>query len=153
MYDVESLRENSEPVAEYIERLRLKEPRVEKRLGEYSLEEEAVTKIRCHRDRHIVLVFSAEWCPDCFRNLPVLALLSRETGLEVRVFGGLMRDAKSESRRWRTPPSPREVEAFRVVKIPHIAVLNTRGEIVGEIVENPPEGETLEAAILGILES
>ena len=64
-----------------------------------------------------------------------------------------MRDAKSSSRRWRIPPSPEEVELFDLVKIPSMYILDQEGNKVGEIIENPPEGVTLERAILEILES
>ncbi len=100
-----------------------------------------------------MVVFSAEWCPDCHRNVPILALLNREAGLEVRVFGHLMRDSKNDKRWWRIPPSPPEVDDFDVVKIPHIAVLDMKGEVVGEIIESPPEGKSLEQALLDIFES
>jgi len=98
-----------------------------------------------------VVVFSAEWCPDCFRNVPVLGLVSEETGLEVRVFGHLMRNIKDPDEKWAIPPSPPEVKTYQVIKIPLITVLNQDGEKLGEIVENPSEGVTLEDAILDIL--
>ena len=101
----------------------------------------------------MIFAFSAEWCPDCYRNIPVLAKLEEETGLETRMFGHLMRDAKSPTRLWRIPPSPEEVEEFKVVKIPSMFILDKTGNKVGEIIENPPQGKTLEAAILAILEA
>jgi len=151
MYDLEEIRASSVPVLEYVEDCSEKAPRLHEHYETYVLDEEAVTKIRCHADRVMVVVFSAEWCPDCHRNVPILALLSGETGLEVRVFGHLMRDAKRAG--WRIPPSPPEVDDFKVVKIPHIAVLDVNGEVVGEIIENPPEGKTLEQALLDVLEA
>jgi hypothetical protein len=44
-----------------------------------------------------------------------------------------------------------EVKEFDVVKIPLIVVLDRDGERVGEIVENPPPGKTVEGALLDIL--
>jgi thiol-disulfide isomerase/thioredoxin len=152
MHDLEKIRAASEPVLEYVEACREKAPRLHEQYETYRLDDEAVTKIRCHSDKYLVVVFSAEWCPDCHRNVPILALLNREAGLEVRVFGHLMRDAKNDKRRWRIPPSPPEVDDFDVVKIPHIAVLDMKGEVVGEIIENPPEGKSLEQALLDIFE-
>lgn len=151
MYDLEEIRASSVPVLEYVEDCREKAPGLHEQYETYVLDEEAVTKIRCHAGRVMVVVFSAEWCPDCHRNVPILALVSRETGLEVRVFGHLMRDAKRTG--WRIPPSPPEVDDFKVVKIPHIAILDMYGEVVGEIIENPPEGKTLEQALLDVLEA
>jgi len=153
MHDLDKIRAASKPVLEYVEDCREKAPRFHEQCETYLLDEEAVTKIRCHSSRVVVVAFSAEWCPDCHRNILILALLHREAGLEIRVFGHLMRDAKNDDRRWRIPPSPPEVDDFDVVKIPHIAVLDMNGEVVGEIIENPPEGKTLEQALLDILEA
>ncbi len=153
MHDLDEIRASSEPAPEYVEAFREKAPRLHEQYVTYRLDEEAAAKIRCHSDRFLVVVFSAEWCPDCHRNVPILALLNREAGLEVRVFGHLMRDTKNDKRRWRIPPSPPEVDDFDVVKIPHIAVLDMKGEVVGEIIENPPEGKSLEQALLEILEA
>ena len=99
----------------------------------------------------MVVAFSAEWCPDCMRNVPVLDMLAESTGLEVRVFGHLMRDAKNNTRKWAVPPSPPEVYEFSVPKIPLIAVLRKDGEMVGEIVENPSPGITVERALLDLM--
>jgi len=152
MHDLDEIRAGSEPVLEYMEACREKAPRLHEQYETYRLDGEAAAKIGCHSGRHVVAVFSAEWCPDCHRNVPILALLNREAGLEVRVFGHLMRDAKNDKRRWRIPPSPPEVEEFDVVKIPHIAVLDMGGDVVGEIIENPPGGRSLERALLDIFE-
>ena len=100
---------------------------------------------------YIVVAFSAEWCPDCMKNVPVLGMLSEATSLEVRVFGHMMRDAKSNTRRWAIPPCAPEVKEFGVVKIPLIVVLNKAGEKIGEVVENPPQGKTLEQSLLDIM--
>jgi len=151
MHDLDKIRAASEPVLEYVEDCREKAPSIHEQYENYRLDKEAVTKIRCHSDNFVVVVFSAEWCPDCHRNVPILALLHREAELEVRVFGHLMRDAKRKG--WRIPPSPPEVDVFKVAKIPHIVVLDVNGEVVGEIIENPPEGKTLEQALLDILEA
>jgi thiol-disulfide isomerase/thioredoxin len=99
----------------------------------------------------VVVVFSAEWCKDCRRNVPVLGLVAEATGLEVRVFGHLMREVKDSDERWSIPPSSPEVKEFNVIKIPLISVLDGNGEEIGEVVENPPEGQSLEEALLDIL--
>lgn len=153
MHDLDKIKAASEPVLEYVEASKEKAPRLHEQYETYRLNEEAVTKIRYYSDRYLVVVFSAEWCPDCQRNVPILALLSRQAGLEIRVFGHLMRDTKNDERRWMIPPSPPEVDDFDVVKIPHIAVLDMKGEVVGEIIENPAEGKSLEQALLDIFES
>lgn len=85
------------------------------------------------------------------RNVPVLDMIAEAAGLDVRVFGHIMRDAKSNTRKWAVPPSPPEVDEFKVAKIPYMVILKKDGEKVGEIVENPPAGKTLEQAILDII--
>ncbi len=153
MYDLENLMECSEDVLEYIEANKEKAPKYMEQYESYRLEWEATTKIKCHADKYTVIAFSAEWCPDCYRNIPILAQLQEKTGLKTRVFGHLMRDAKSPVNLWACPPSPVQVKEFKVVKIPHMFIVNKKGEVEGEIIENPPEGKTLERAILEILES
>ena len=64
-----------------------------------------------------------------------------------------MRDAKNPNKRWKVPPSPEEAELFDVVKIPSMYILDNQGNKMGEIIEHPPEGKTLEAAVLEILET
>jgi len=151
MHDLERLRRNSEPVAGYIESVGKERPEFKRRLREYRLDRGVAEGLRAHAGKGVAFVFSASWCPDCHRNVPVLGLISEATGIEVRVFGGLMRDSKNSSEIWRIPPSPREVKDFDVRKIPLIVVLSREGEKLGEIVENPPPGKTLEEAVLEIL--
>lgn len=151
MYDLKRLREKSEPIAEYLESVGEERPEFKRRSREYRLDPKVVEELRAHAVKGVAFVFSASWCPDCHRNVPVLGLMSEATGLEVRVFGGLMRDSKNSSEIWRIPPSPGEVKDFDVRKIPLIVVLSREGEKLGEIVENPPPGKTLEEAVLEIL--
>jgi len=150
-YDLTMLRENSEGIADYLSSVSCEAPAFARRKGEYSLNENLADELKRHSGEAVIIVFSAEWCPDCHRNVPVFGLLSEATGLDVRVFGHLKRDVKNPEKRWRIPPSPAEVREFNVVKIPLIVVLNRKGEKIGEIVENPPEGKSLEETLLDIL--
>ena len=151
-FDLEAIRSSSESVADYLKGSEAKTPRFSERKSTYNLNKDTVEKIKAYVGSAVVVVFSAEWCPDCYRNVPVLGLLSEETGLEVNVFGHLMRNAKNPNERWEIPPSPPEVKDFDVIKIPLIIVLNEEGEKLGEIIENPLEGQTLEGALLDILQ-
>jgi thiol-disulfide isomerase/thioredoxin len=153
MYDTHKLDANSDDVKYYIESSKENAPQFMERYEGYQLEEEVATKLKCHSDKYKIYAFSAEWCPDCHRNIPVLAHIQEETGLKTKIFGHLMRDAKNPNKRWRIPPSPEEVELFDLVKIPSMYILDKEGNKVGEIIENPPTGKTLEAAVLDILES
>ncbi len=150
-YELEAIMSNSESVADYLKSSDEKTPKFAERKATYKLNKETVEKIKAYAGSAVVVVFSAEWCPDCYRNVPVLGLISEETGLEVRVFGHLMRNVKDPDEKWMIPPSPPEVKTFNVIKIPLITVLNEDGERLGEIIENPPEGQTLEKALLNIL--
>jgi hypothetical protein len=71
----------------------------------------------------------------------------------MNVFGHLKKGDRDAGELWEIPPSPPEVADFDVRKIPLIVVINHEGEVLGEIVENPPEGRTLEEAFLKILEA
>lgn len=153
MYELGKLVENSADVKYYIENSIEKTSRFIDHYNSYILDREAVTKIKCHSEKYVIIAFSAEWCPDCYRNIPILAKLQEQTGLKTRVFGKLQRDKENPSKRWRIPPSPEVVEDFDVVKIPSLYILDKDGNQVGQIIENPPQGKSLELAILEILES
>lgn len=153
MNGLEKLRNDSEPIDRYLSSSSEKAPAFMKHAAEYELDAEVTEKLRKYADAAVVFAFSAEWCPDCHRNIPVLGLVSEATGLEVRVFGHLVRDLKKPKGYWKIPPSPAEVEEFNVRKIPTIVVLDKKGNTVGEIVENPPKGKTLEEALLDIIET
>jgi len=152
MYDLEKLRKNSEPVAKYLASSSEKTDAFSINAKKYELDEDVSKKLMKYAKNMIVFAFSAEWCPDCHRHIPVLGLIVEKTGLEVNVFGHLMRDPKRPKGYWSIPPSPAEVEEFNVRKIPTIVVLDKEGNKIGEIIENPPEGKSLEKAILDILE-
>jgi thiol-disulfide isomerase/thioredoxin len=60
---------------------------LEKSISE--LDVKAINKLESFANNYVIVAFSAEWCKDCAANIPVLALISESTGLEVRIFGGL----------------------------------------------------------------
>ena len=153
MYNIPILVVRSEDVKEYIESNKEKAPKFMDRYESYMIEKDTATNIKCYSDNYIIFAFSAEWCKDCARNIPVLARVQEETGLITRIFGHVIRDAKSSTKIWRIPPSPEELELFNVTKIPSIYILDKNGDKVGEIIENPPPGKTLETTILDILKS
>ena len=150
-YDVAKIRKGSEAVHDYVSTPSKAKEAFDKRRTEYKLDAAVIKELKKKAKDYTIIVFSAEWCPDCVRNVPVLDLIAEATGIEVRVFGHIMRDAKSNTRKWAVPPSPPEVDEFNVPKIPLIVVLNKDGEKAGEIVENPPPGKTVEQALLAIM--
>ena len=119
----------------------------------YTLNQEAVRRLKENADKYVIIVFSAKWCKDCAANVPVLAMIAETTGLETRIFGNLKKDPLSHTRKWRTPPSPPEVETFNVDRIPVVIIVNKKGEEIGRIVENPKPGLTLEEEIYEIIAS
>jgi thiol-disulfide isomerase/thioredoxin len=158
LHDLTALRAASEPVNEHIVALSDATEAFTQRLQEYELNPIVTEKLKAHAGKAYIFVFSAEWCPDCYRNVPVLKLIQDATGIEVRVLGNIMRDAKNPNPRtpeekWKIPPSPPELMEFMVFNIPYIAVLNPQGEELGAVIENPPEDKTLEEALLAILQA
>lgn len=150
--NLEEVRRKTVPVNLYIDSIR--EPfrqRFLERKITYQLNSKVVERLKNFVSGIVVVAFSAEWCKDCAANIPVLALISEATGLEVRIFGGLKRDPLNPSRKWSIPPSPSEVEKFHVDKIPLILILNREGVELGRIVENPRRGLTLEEEILQLV--
>jgi thiol-disulfide isomerase/thioredoxin len=150
-YDLSKIRRNSEAIKTYVSTKNGATEIFAKRKAEYKLQQSVVKDLKEYANKVVVIVFTAEWCPDCHRNVPVLDMISDAAGLETRAFGHIMRDAKSTTRKWAIPPSPKEVEEFNVIKIPYIVVLTQEGKILGEIVENPPPGKTLEQTLLEIV--
>lgn len=149
--DLAEIRNKAVTVNDYIERLEddFREKFLTRKEG-YQPRQEAINRLKQLTKEYFVVAFSAEWCKDCAANIPVLAIISEATGLEVRVFGGLKRNPLSKTRKWRVPPSPPEVETFGVDKIPLIIVFDAEGNDVGRIVENPEE-PTLEEELLKII--
>jgi len=99
----------------------------------------------------LIVAFSASWCKDCKRSIPILASITRNAGLEIRLFGGLVRDALAS--RWRVPPSPEQTLEFDIKRIPTIIVLDEDGHERGRLVENPDPGLTIEEHLLLLLKS
>ena len=151
-FNLEKIRGRTHNVHGYLEEVSDENPVFKQKHEEYIIEEKIIKKLTEYANSTVVIAFSAEWCKDCHKNIPALDHISEATGIEIRIFGHLMRDAKDSKKRWRIPPSPVEVEEFDVIKIPHIVLLNQSGEIMGEIIENPPEGTSLEKAMLDLLE-
>ncbi len=118
----------------------------------YLLQPEAVEALRIYVGDFVVVAFSASWCKDCAEQIPVLALISEATGLEVRIFGGVKGDPLSHISKWRIPPSPPEIATLHVDKLPAIIVFKTDGDEVDRIEERPKKMPTLEQELCEIVE-
>jgi thiol-disulfide isomerase/thioredoxin len=153
MHDITALRANSESIEEYIAIPSDATEAFTQRLEEYALDPSVTEKLKSYAGKFYIFAFTAEWCKDCKKNVPILKLIQDVTGIEVRILGHIIRDVKNPDEIWRIPPSPPEVKEFNVLKIPHITVLNHQGGELGAVIENPPEDKTLEKALLEILEA
>lgn len=148
------IRRKTVSIADYM--ISLDEPFKEKFLTHkqaYQPNRETIGKLKAVSGGYAIVVFSAAWCKDCATNMPVLAIINETTGLEIRVFGGLKRDPLSQKHRWRVPPSPPEVEAFNVEKIPLMIIADREGREIGRIVEKPAQQPTLEQEIYEIIKT
>ncbi len=92
-----------------------------------------------------LVVFSAAWCKDCQAVLPVLAKIYQilEGSIPMRVLGGAKVNLQKPPQ-WRSPPSPPEMNALGIEKIPAILVLDRNFTELVRFYERPPEGKTLE---------
>jgi thiol-disulfide isomerase/thioredoxin len=153
-FDLSEIRKKTVSADQYIDNL--EQPLKEKYLSRkqaYKLQPEAVDQLRRFAEKYVAIVFSATWCKDCAENVPVLSLISEATGLEVRVFGGLMKDPLSHVCKWRIPPSPPEVITFEVDKIPLIIIVDLHGKEMGRVIESPKRWPTLEQELYEMMKS
>ena len=122
------------------------------RKHDYRVKSEVIYKLKEYAEDVVIVVFSAEWCEYCVIYVPILALLSKKTGIKVTIFGGLKTDSLNQSEIWRIPPSPPEIKTFNVDEIPHISILNKQGRQLGTIIGYPKPENTLEEEILEIIQ-
>jgi thiol-disulfide isomerase/thioredoxin len=149
--NLSEIRRKAVPVNEYIGGL--DEPFKEKYLARkqtYQLHTATIDELKKHACNYIALVFSASWCKDCAQQIPVMALIAENTGLEVLVFGGIKKDPLSHTSKWRIPPSPPEVLTFAVENIPLFIIFDQNGVEIGRIIESPKRFPTLEQEICEI---
>jgi thiol-disulfide isomerase/thioredoxin len=153
-FDLPEIRTKAVSVGQYIDTLEqsLKEKFLNRKQA-YKLLPQAVDQLKNFAKKYVAIVFSATWCKDCAEYIPVLSLISEATGLEVRVFGGLMKDPLSQVCKWRIPPSPPEVITFEVDKIPLIIIADLYGKEIGRIIESPKRWPTLEQELYEIIKS
>lgn len=152
MVDLKEIRRKTVSVEDYI--TSMSEPfrgKFLQRKESYQPSHEVIKKLKKEANKYTVVVFSAEWCKDCAKNVPVLWLISEFTGLEVRVFGHIKKDSLNPKIPWRIPPSPPEVETFDVKKIPWIIISDKQGKEIGKIIENPKHTGSVEEELLYLI--
>ncbi len=103
---------------------------------------------------HTFVVFSADWCKDCKKYVAEFAkIVKKKPSINAIFFKSIKSAPLDPDVRWRIPPSPPEVDEFDLRKIPTFYILNSSGEQVGEMIENPKSKPTLAEELLFILEN
>ena len=154
MVDLNDIRSRTTNVHGYIDGLKEKDK--EKFLeiyNTYKLDTSVVDELREALNDLTVVVFSAAWCGDCKRALPVMMQIEEQLGLEILVFSKIKTAPLDPDRQWAVPPSPPEVNEWGVTAIPWFNFYEANGNLVGTLVEKPTVKETLEAEILHVLKN
>ncbi|TFF90432.1 MAG: hypothetical protein EU548_03050 [Promethearchaeota archaeon] len=118
-----------------------------------------ITQIIASRDEKLrIAVLGADWCPDCNKNIPRMIKIVRnldEIDIEFKILYGIMVNAlhKPEEPIWHKTRSPPEATdpKFDLNAIPTFYFFNKKGNYLGQIIENPQQGNTLEEDTLDII--
>lgn len=116
---------------------------------------EKLSQIREHLR---ILVIGADWCPDCYINVPrmikVLEAIGKNT-IDFQILYGVMVNAlrKPGDITWHKKNSPPEATEpkFNLEKIPTFYFF-VEEKLIGRIVERPTKFPSLEEELLNILE-
>lgn len=154
MVNLSDIRSRTTNVRDYIDGLKDKDK--EKFIevyNTYKLDTGVVDELREALKDLTIVVFSAAWCGDCKRAMPVMQQLEEQLGLEVLIFSKIKTAPLDPDRQWAVPPSPPEINEWGVTAIPWFNFYDTDGNLVGTLIEKPTVKDTLEAEILHILKN
>ncbi len=152
MVDLADIRNRTVSAIDYIENMEGKDGDLFREVyEEYNLDQKSTDELKTLTDGMTVIVLSAGWCKDCKYAVPVLRHLQEKIGLEVRVFGKIKTDPLNPDRQWAVPPSPPEVNDWKVKAIPWIVIFDKDGNELATIIEKPETQPTLEAEIVHVL--
>ena len=154
MIDFDDIRSRASTVRGYVDALGDKDKDLILEVyEEYSMNEEALEELKDIMKGMRVVVFSAPWCGDCKRAMPVMLHLEETLDIEVMVFGSVKTAPLDPQKQWAVPPSPPEINEWGVKAIPWFVFFDESGKEVGILIEKPTEKDTLEEEILHILKS
>ncbi|MFX1605017.1 MAG: TlpA family protein disulfide reductase [Promethearchaeota archaeon] len=120
---------------------------------EYSLNQDAVNKLRILLDEgYSIVAFFADWCGDSRRAIPVLALLEKEIGMDIPCLGGMKKPPYGSKKLWDVPPTPVEVETFKVTSSPTILIFDKDGKEIGRIKTRAKMTSSIEEELVKIIE-
>ncbi len=153
MVDLNDIRSRTITVKEYIDNLDEKNKDIlDGMYKEYNLDTNAVEELKNLTKDLTVVVFSAAWCGDCKRAMPIMLHLEEKIGLDVRVFSGIKTAPLDPNRQWAIPPSPQEIDDWEVKAIPWFEFIDKDGNRVAILIEKPTVKDTLEEEIVHVLQ-
>lgn len=154
-HDIDKLRKNGITTEEYIDSLEGKSGKeLEENYQKYQPKKEIIKKLAEEAKGYTFIAFSAVWCKDCKTNMAAFAKIVKEQPeIDAICFKGIKSAPLDPNIRWRIPPSPKEVDEFNLERIPTIYILDSKGQQVAEMIENPKNKETLEEELLYLLEN
>ncbi|MHA1637869.1 MAG: TlpA family protein disulfide reductase [Candidatus Thorarchaeota archaeon] len=154
MVDLADIKERTKTVREYIDGLDKKNHEVfMKMYNGYSLDGTAVDEMKDLIQDLTLVIFSAAWCGDCKRAMPVMLQLEEKLGMDVRVFSDIKTKPLDPNVQWSIPPSPQEMDDWKVKAIPWFEFINKDGNRVAVLIEKPTVKDTLEAEIVYVLKT
>jgi thiol-disulfide isomerase/thioredoxin len=118
---------------------------------EYKLDSTVVDELKDVLKDLKVVIFSAAWCGDCKRAMPVMLHLEEKLGLDIMVFSKIKTAPLDPAKQWAVPPSPPEINEWGAKAIPFFVFFDSKGDKVATLTEKQTVKETLEAEILHIL--
>ncbi|RDE13175.1 MAG: hypothetical protein C4K48_08855 [Candidatus Thorarchaeota archaeon] len=154
MIDFKDIRKRTTSVRGYVDALSEKDKDIIiQAYKEYRLNEVALRELKVLAKGLKVVVFSAAWCGDCKRAMPVMLHLEEQTGIDVMVFGNIKTDPLNKAAKWRVPPSPPEMNKWGVTAIPWFEFFDAKGNKIGTLIEKPTVKDTLEEEIVHVLKN
>ena len=124
----------------------------ERQREDYSINPEALEKLKKYLDEFSIVVLFADWCGDARRAVPVLAIIEELTGKKIPARGGMTKPPYGSDKFWAVPPSPKEVDIFEVTSSPTIIIFNKDGDEIGRIKTRQKMTPTIEEEIVKIIE-
>ena len=152
MVDLNEIRSRTTNVRGYIDGLKDKDKvKFLEVYNTYKLNASVVDELHEALKDLTVVIFSAAWCGDCKRALPVMMQIEEQLGFEILVFSKIKTAPLDPDRQWAVPPSPPEVNDWGITAIPWFNFYDVDGNLVGTLIEKPTVKDTLEAEILHVL--
>jgi len=154
-HDLKQLKKNGVNVIQLIDSLSGTDGDIFKEnIKNYQPKEDVINLLEQKAKGYTFIIFSAEWCKDCKANVAAfIKILQKKPKIDAVFFKGLKTAPLGGDVRWKIPPSPPEVLEFDLRKIPTFYILNSKGDLMGEMIENPIHKPTLEEELVYILDS